>query len=97
MRSIFRVQPPNLKEFSGAINGDWGVFKIDYAPHQNRWFSRRTASHDGGRTLVILNVHDPQNMTSYEWYRSDLQAIVESEDTSAIERLLKEDVLNYLL
>lgn len=99
MQSIFRKQPPNLKEHNGVVNDSQGIFKIDYAPYLNRWFSRYTASRDGGTEgkLILVNVYDPHSKSTYEWCRSDLHAIVDSENTSVIDRLLKEDVANYLL
>ncbi|AFY93151.1 hypothetical protein [Chamaesiphon minutus] len=98
-RAIFREQPPNLKQHSGIINDSQGVFKIDYAPYLNRWFSRHTASRDGGigQNLILVNVYNPQTKITCEWCRPDIQAIVEEENLSAIDRLLKEDILNYLL
>jgi hypothetical protein len=96
--SIFNLKSPNLKQHSGVIDDSQSVFKIDYAPHLNRWFSRRTASRDGGtgRELILVNVYDFQNKSTYEWCRPDLQAIVEGENLPMIDQLLKEDVLNYL-
>ena len=99
MQSIFRKQPPNLKEHNGVVNDSQGLFKIDYAPYLSRSFSRHTASRDGGieQNLILVNVYDPQSKSTYEWCRPDLHAIVEGENISAIDRLLKEDVANYLL
>lgn len=98
MQSIFRELPPNLKQHSGVINDSQEVFKIDYAPYLNRWFSRHTASRDGGteQKLILVNVYNPQTKIICEWCRPDIQAIVEDENLSAIDRLLREDVLNYL-
>jgi hypothetical protein len=96
--SIFNRQPPNLKQHSGFISDSQSVFKIDYAPYLNRWFSRRTASHNGGteQELILVNVYDYLNKDTYEWCRPDLQAIVKEENLHTIDRLLKEDVLKYL-
>lgn len=98
-KSIFREQPPNLKQHSGVVNDSQSIFKIDYAPYLNKWFSRRTASRDGGteQELILVNVYDPQTKITYEWCRSDLQAIVSGGNLQTIDRLLKEDVLSYLL
>jgi hypothetical protein len=96
--TIFREQPPNLKEHSGVINDSQGIFKIHHAPYLDKWFSRRMASHEGGtdQELILVNVYDPQNMITYEWCRPNLQAIVAGENLLMIGKLLKEDVLNYL-
>ena len=97
--SIFNRQPPNLKQHSGVINDSQSVFKIDYAPYLNRWFSRYTASRDGGtkEELILVNVYDPQSKSTYEWCRSDIQALVKEENLNVLNRLLKEDIANYLL
>jgi hypothetical protein len=97
--TIFREQPPNLKEHSGVINDSQSIFKIDYAPYLDRWFSRHIASRDGStdQKSILVNVYDPQTKNTYEWCRSDLHAIVANENLLAIGRLLKEDILNYLL
>ena len=97
--TIFREQPPNLKEHNGVISDSHRIFKIDYAPYLNRWFSRRVTSSDGdtGRELILVNVYDAQTKNTYEWCRPDLQAIVEGENLLTIDKLLKEDVLSYLL
>ena len=99
MQSIFRKQPPNLKEHNGVVNDSQGLFKIDYAPYLSRWFSRHTASRNGRteQNLILVNIYDPQSKKTFEWCRPDLRVIVEGEDISAISRLLKEDVANYLL
>jgi|GEM_PF-3908165 len=96
---IFNCQPPNLKRHSGVINDSQNVFKIDYAPYLNRWFSRHTVSRDGGteQELILVNVYDPQSRSIYEWCCPDIQAIVKEENLPVIDRLLKEDVLKYLL
>jgi hypothetical protein len=97
--SIFNRQPPNLKQHSGVISDSQSVFRIDYAPYLNRWFSRRTASRDGGteQELILVNLYDFQSKSTYEWCRPNLQAIVKEENLNTIDRLLKEDVLDYLL
>jgi hypothetical protein len=97
--TIFREQPPNLKEHSGVINDSQGIFKIHYAPYLDKWFSRRMASHEGGtdQELILVNVYDPQNMNTYEWCRPNLRSIVAGENLLMIGKLLKEDILNYLL
>lgn len=96
--SIFNRQPPNLKQHSGVISDSQNVFKIDYAPYLNRWFSRYTASRDGGteQELILVNVYDPLSRSTYQWCRPDLQAIVKEENLLTIDRLLKEDIFNYL-
>jgi hypothetical protein len=96
--SIFNLKSPNLKHHSGVIDDSQSVFRIDYAPHLNRWFSRRTASRAGGteRELILVNIYDFHDKITYEWCRPDLQAIIEGENLPTIDRLLKEDVLNYL-
>jgi hypothetical protein len=96
--SIFREQPPNLKQHSGVVNDSQRIFQIDYAPYLNRWFSRRTATPNSGtdQKLILVNVYDPQNMITYEWCRPNLQAIVAGENLLMIGKLLKEDILNYL-
>jgi hypothetical protein len=98
-KSIFNQQPPNLKQHSGVISGSQGVCEIDYAPYLNRWFIRRTGKREGEieQKLILVNVYDPQSKSTYEWCRPNLQAIVKEENLPAIERLLKEDILNYLL
>ena len=95
----FREQPPNLKQHTGVVTDSQGIFKIDYAPYLNRWFSRRTASRDGGtdQELILVNVYNPETKSTYEWCRPDLQAIIAGEDSQTIDKLLKEDVLSYLL
>jgi hypothetical protein len=97
--SIFNCQPPNLKQHSGIISDSQSVCEIDYAPYLNRWFIRRTASRERGieQKLILVNVYDPQSKSTYEWCRPDLQAIVKEENLPAIDRMLKEDVANYLL
>ena len=50
--TIFREQPPNLKEHSGVINDSQRIFKIDYAPYLNKWFSRRVINLDGLENVV---------------------------------------------
>jgi hypothetical protein len=97
--TIFREQPPNLKEHSGVINDSQGIFKIHYAPYLNKWFSRRTTNCEGGtdQELILVNVYDPQNMNTYEWCRPNLRSIVAGENLLMIGKLLKEDILNYLL
>jgi hypothetical protein len=96
--TIFRAQPPNLKQYSGVINDSHSIFKIDYAPYLNKWFSRHMASRDGGtdQELILVNVYDPQNMNTYEWCRPNLQAVIAGENLLIIGKLLKEDILNYL-
>jgi hypothetical protein len=96
--SIFREQPPNLKQHSGVVNDSQRIFQIDYAPYLNRWFSRRTANPNAetDQKLILVNVYDSQNMITYEWCRPDLQAIIAGENLLTIGRLLKEDILNYL-
>jgi hypothetical protein len=96
--SIFREQPPNLRQHSGVVNDSQRIFQIDYAPYLNRWFSRRTANPNAetDQKLVLVNVYDPQNMITYEWCRPDLQAIIAGENLLIIRKLLKEDILNYL-
>ena len=96
---MFREQPPNLKEHSGVINCSQGIFKIHYAPYLDKWFSRRMTNLDGGtgQELILVNVYDPQNMNIYEWCRPNLQAIIAGENLLMIGKLLKEDILNYLL
>ena len=97
-KSIFREQPPNFKQHSGVVNDSQSILKIDYAPYLNKWFSCHTASRDGGtdQELILVNVYDPQTKITYEWCRPDLQAIVTDKNFQTIDRLLKEDVLNYL-
>jgi hypothetical protein len=96
--TIFREQPPNLKEHSGVINDSQGIFKIHYAPYLDKWFSRRITNCEGGtdQELILVNVYDPQNMNTYEWCRPNLQTIIAGEDLLIIGKLLKEDILNYL-
>jgi hypothetical protein len=97
--TIFREQPPNLKQHTGVINDAQGIFKIHYAPYIDKWFSRRMTNLDGGtgQELILVNVYDPQNMNTYEWCRPNLQAIVACENLMMIGKLLKEDILSYLL
>jgi hypothetical protein len=97
--SIFREQSPNLKQHSGVINDSQSIFKIDYAPYLDKWFSRRITNCEGGtdQELILVNVYDPQTRITYEWCRPDLQAIIAGENLMKIEQLLKEDILNYLL
>jgi hypothetical protein len=97
--TIFREQPPNLKEHSGVTNDSQGIFKIHYAPYLNKWFSRRTNHCEGDtdKELILVNVYDPQNMNTYEWCRPDLRSIVAGENLMMIGKLLKEDILNYLV
>jgi hypothetical protein len=56
--SIFREQPPNLRQHSGVVNDSQRIFQIDYAPYLNRWFSRRTANPNAetDQKLVLVNV-----------------------------------------
>jgi hypothetical protein len=97
--SIFREQPPNLKQHSGVVDDSQSIFKIDYAPYLDKWFSRHMTSRDGGtdQELILVNVYNPQTRITYEWCRPDLQAIIAGENLMKIEQLLKEDILNYLL
>jgi hypothetical protein len=98
MQSIFKSQPPNLKQHSGFTNDSQTIFKIDYAPYLNRWFSRRILSLDSSidKELILINLYDIETTSTYEWCRPNLQPIVESENLRIIDRLLKEDILNYL-
>jgi hypothetical protein len=59
MESIFKVQPPNLKQHSGIIDNSQNIFKIDYAPYLNRWFSRRTVSLNNSteQELILINLY----------------------------------------
>ena len=50
-----------------------------------------------GQELILVNVYDPQNMITYEWCRPNLRAIIAGENLLMIGKLLKEDILNYLL
>jgi hypothetical protein len=97
--TIFREKPPNLKEHSGVISDSHKIFKIDYALYLNRWFSRLVTNCEGNtdRELILVNVYDSQTKNTYEWCRPDLQAIVAGENLLTIDKLLKEDVLSYLL
>ena len=97
--TIFREQPPNLKQHSGVIYDSQGIFKIHYAPYLDKWFSRRVTNCEGAteQELVLVNVYDPQNMTTYEWCRPNLAEIIAGENLLMIRKLLKEDILNYLL
>jgi hypothetical protein len=96
--TIFREQPPNLRQHSGVINDSQEIFKIHYAPYLDKWFSRRMTNPNGGtgQELILVNVYDSQNMITYEWCRPNLQAIVAGENLLMIGKLLKEDILNYL-
>ncbi len=98
MRSIFKSQPPNLKQHSGVTNDSQTVFKIDYAPYLNRWFSRRILSLDSSidKELILINLYDIETRSTYEWCRLNLQTIIESENLPMIDRLLQEDILKYL-
>jgi hypothetical protein len=98
MESIFKVQPPNLKQHSGVVDNSQNVFKIDYAPYLNRWFSRRTVSLDNSteQELILINLYDIERKTTYEWCRPDLQPIIKADNLQIIDRLLREDILKYL-
>jgi hypothetical protein len=97
--SMFREQPPNLKQHSGVVDGSQSIFKIDYAPYLGKWFSRHITSRNGGtdQELILVNVYNLQTRITYEWCRPDLQAIIADKKLMKIEQLLKEDILNYLL
>jgi hypothetical protein len=97
--TIFREQPPNLRQHSRVINDSQGIFKIHYAPYLDKWFSRRISNCESNtdQELILVNVYDPENMITYEWCRPNLQAIVAGENLLVIGKLLKEDILNYLL
>jgi hypothetical protein len=98
MQSIFKSQPPNLKQHSGVTNTSQNIFKIDYAPYLNRWFSRRTVSLDNSteQELILINLYDIESKTTYKWCRPDLQPIIEADNLRIIDRLLQEDILRYL-
>jgi hypothetical protein len=98
MESIFKVQPPNLKQHSGVVDNSQSVFKIDYAPYLNRWFSRRTVveADSTEQELILINLYDTDSRSTYEWCRPDLQPIIEADNLRIIDRLLREDILNYL-
>ena len=97
--TIFREQPPNLRQHSGVISDSQGIFKIHYAPYLDKWFSRHTANCDSGtdQELILVNVYDPQDTITYEWCRPNLRSIIAGENLLMIGKLLKEDILNYLL
>jgi hypothetical protein len=98
MQSIFKSQPPNLKEHTQIVSNCHNIFKIDYAPYLNRWFSRRIISLDSStdKELVLINLYDIESKTTYEWCRPDLQLIIEVDNLRIIDRLLREDILKYL-
>jgi hypothetical protein len=98
MQSIFKSQPPNLKEHNGIVDRSQNMFRIDYAPYLNRWFSRRTISLDRSidKELVLINLYDIESKTTYEWCHPDLQPIIEADNLRIIDQLLREDILNYL-
>jgi hypothetical protein len=95
--SIFKEQPPNLRQHNGVISDSQGVCEIDYAPYLDKWFIRRTPSRKEGiePKLILVNVYAPQSKSTYEWCRPDLETIVREENLSMLDRLLREDVLNY--
>jgi hypothetical protein len=99
MQSIFKVEPPNLKQHNGTVDNLRNIFKIDYAPYLNKWFSRRITNLDGSteQELILINVYDSQTKNTYEWCRSDLQPFIEADNLRIIDRLLKEDILKYLI
>lgn len=98
MRSIFKSQPPNLKEHTQVVSNSHNLFKIDYAPYLDRWFSRRIINFDNSteKELILINLYDIESKTTYEWCRPDLQQIIEADNLRIIDRLLREDILNYL-
>ena len=97
--TIFREQPPNLKQHSGVINDAQRIFKIHYAPYLDKWFSRCISNCESNtdQELILVNVYDPQNVNTYEWCRPNLRAIIAGENLLMIGKLLKEYILNYLL
>jgi hypothetical protein len=98
MQSFFKINPPNLKQHNGIVDNLHNIFKIDYAPYLNRWFSRRILSLDSSidKELVLINLYDIESKTTYEWCRPDLQPIIEADNLRIIDQLLREDILNYL-
>jgi hypothetical protein len=98
MRSIFKINPPNLKQHNGIVDNSHNIFKIDYAPYLNRWFSRHIISLDSStdKELVLINLYDIESRSTYEWCRPNLQPIVKADNLRIIDRLLQQDILQYL-
>jgi hypothetical protein len=97
MKLIFRIHPPNLKQHNGIVD-NLNVFRIDYAPYLQKWFSRHIINLESStaKELILINLYGIESKTTYEWCRPDLQSFIEADNLRIIDQLLREDILNYL-
>ena len=96
---IFNRQPPNIRSLSNR--GLCNTLMIDYYPSFNRWQSREIFnwSHNGRvcQQLVFVCIHGCEGESTFEWCRPDLDVVISGGRKATIDRLLKEDILKYLI
>ena len=95
---IFNRQPPNIRSCP-SLDSFRNTLKIDYYPSLNRWQSRQIFNRDGKvcQQLVLICIHGCEGEATFEWCRPDLDVVVSGGRKTTIDRLLKEDILKYLL
>jgi hypothetical protein len=95
---IFSRQPPNIR-YCPNLKSFRNIFKIDYYPSLNRWQSHIIFNYDGKicQQFVVVCIHSCEGESNFEWCRPDLDVIISGERREVIDRLLKEDILKYLI
>ena len=95
---IFSHQPPHIRSHT-SLESFRNTLKIDYYPSLNRWQSRQIFNRDGKvyQQLLLICIHGCEGESSFEWCRPDLDVVMSGGRKTVIERLLKEDILKYLI
>ena len=95
---IFSHQPPHIRSHT-SLESFRNTLKIDYYPSLNRWQSRQIFNRDGQvyQQLVLICIHGCEGESSFEWCRPDLDVVMSGGRKTVIDRLLKADILKYLI
>ncbi|AFY93150.1 hypothetical protein [Chamaesiphon minutus] len=95
---IFTRQPPHIRSCT-SLKSFRNILKIDYYPSLNRWESHLIFNRDGKvcQQFVIVCIHSCEGESTFEWCRPDLDVIISGGRKEVIDRLLKEDILKYLI
>jgi hypothetical protein len=95
---IFNRQPPNICPHKN-LDSFRNILMIDYYPSLNRWQSRPIFNRDGKvcQQLTLICIHGCEGESTFEWCRPDLDVVLSGGRKATIDRLLKEDILKYLI